>query len=383
MRPQIEYWTIEKLTGNALWHMRRFNHARSLMPVRITHIQEARYRNATGVVSETGYSTVAELATSLAQRMVADDAHIKPIEDPKRRKNRERSGTITRDPAAADIRALFANHRAAWDASDACCELRETLFASLAPQLVPRGKAVVRKIVAFACSSMDDERKPKDRQRHAVQHAMLLTVRDVIKQIQADIFLQQPVDVYCQDPMYTPGDATVLAENGIAVLEDPHAFLAVDETTIVVAIAPSVPVRQIVADLARPVAMIWGRLQLQEKKNLLSDASSAMAGSITVDDAGGWSDPASSRVRQMLESGYAEFDFPWDPVHFGTSDGVAVYVRTGLEEAGIFVDGGGPKMPPLQITTRKKPPAVIRATDETWSAVLQAVQRTFLCQGEK
>jgi hypothetical protein len=41
------------------------------------------------------------------------------------------------------------------------------------------------------------------------------------------------------------------------VLDDPRAFLEVDETTILICIGSDIPVHQIVADIARPAIMIW------------------------------------------------------------------------------------------------------------------------------
>lgn len=373
VKPQIDYWTIEKLTGNALWHIRRYDPARTFLPLRISHIQEARYRDANGTISANGSSTVAELASDLASMSLS-----------------------TADPAPAtalpprvrlhvdELQVVFQRHREEWEASEACHQLRETLFASLAPQLVPRGRGAVRKIVAFACSSMTEEREGGSA-RHAVQHAMVLTVRDVLEQIQAGAGVDaerqlgtdsendsetdetptkestsrkvaQPITVACfaQDPAYDAADRTVLAMEGISVLEDPYGFLAVDETTVVISVAPSVPVRQIVADIARPAAMIWGRI-------VDDGATGARSSSPLVDDMGGWSDPASSRVKQMIEADYAEFDFPRDPHNFGTVDGVALYVRT---------------------SPMVRPPSPPLTDDQAgWSASLfQRLHRTLLCQ---
>ncbi|KIH93036.1 hypothetical protein SPBR_02633 [Sporothrix brasiliensis 5110] len=378
VKPQIDYWNIEKLTGNALWHIRRYDPTRAFLPLRISHIQEARYRDANGTISSSGSSTVAELASGLASVSLST-TEAKPslatVPAPQARLNVD------------ELQAAFRRHRDTWEASDACHQLRETLFASLAPQLVPRGRAIVRKIVAFACSSMTEEREGGSA-RHAVQHAMMLTVRDVLEQIQADAEggaetqldsdsetdseadgiavkaattreAPQPVAVDCfaQDPAYDAADRAVLAMEGVSVLEDPYGFLAVDETTVVISVAPSVPVRQIVTDIARPAAMIWGRI--------VDEGAAAAAGarpsSVLVDDMGGLADPASSRVQQMIEADYAEFDFPRDPHNFGTVDGVAIYVRTS--------PAARPPTPPL--------------TDDQagWSASLfQRLHRTLLCQ---
>ncbi|CAK7218523.1 hypothetical protein SCUCBS95973_003517 [Sporothrix curviconia] len=398
VKPQIDYWTIEKLTGNALWHIRRFDPSRALLPLRISHVQEARYRDAGGTISARGSSTVAELASALAH-MALSAADATPAHAPA---PRERVGVD-------ELQAAFQRHRDQWEASDACQQLRETLFVSLAPQLVPRGRATVHKVVAFACSSMTKEREGGSA-RHAVQHAMVLTVRDVLENIQSggqehvqregggggrtrapesesdsdsetdsaagsspdetigetlanDTATNRKtarpitVDCFAQDPAYDAADRAVLAMEGISVLEDPYGFLAVDETSVVISVAPSVPVRQIVADIARPAAMIWGRIV---DGGAGGDAARSLASPL-IDDMGGWSDPASSRVKQMIEADYAEFDFPRDPHNFGTVDGVALYVRTA----------------PMQ-----RPPSPPPTADQAgWGSLLfQKLHRTLLCQ---
>ncbi len=360
MKPQIDYWTIEKLTGRALWHVRRFDALAAYLALRIGHSQEARYRDAaSGTVSTTGASTVAELARSLAtifssQPLLALPELLAP-----------------RPRLAIDqVRSAFHQHRAVWEASEACRQLRTTLAASLAPQLIPHGRTVIRKIVAFACSSMTEEREGGSA-RHAVQHAMMMTVRDVLERMQnagSESDLDQvdqaektdrvTVQCFAQDPAYDAVDRALLAEEGVAVLDDPHGFLAVDETSFVISVAPSVPVRQIVADIARPAAMIWGRV-LSEK-----DADAVAAGarcSPLVEDMGGWLDPASSRVRQMIVSSYSEYDFPRDRRNFGTVDGVALYVR--------------------QPTASLVPVRTAANERGTWgAALLQRLQRALICQ---
>jgi hypothetical protein len=44
---------------------------------------------------------------------------------------------------------------------------------------------------------------------------------------------------------------------GVRILEDPHGFLDVDNRSMVVSIAASVPVKQIVLDICRPAGIIW------------------------------------------------------------------------------------------------------------------------------
>ncbi|OAA65302.1 hypothetical protein SPI_02089 [Niveomyces insectorum RCEF 264] len=353
LAPQIEYWPIEKLTGVSSWHVRHFDPAHAFLPLRIGHSHEARYRDASGVVHPGGSRTISELASKLARQALepSSPALMAPTEEPMI------SDSQTRRSSVDAVRALFLRHRARWESSTACSELRVTLSTALAPLLAPRGPAVVHKVVAFACSSMTDEREGGSA-RHAVQHALVLTVRDVLARLQAsgivgggggktcDDQKDEPirtvqVDCFAQDPAYGAADVAVLAEHGIIVLDDPDGFLAVDETTVVVAVAPSVPVRQIVADLARPVAMIWGRIVVDDEGHAQK-----------MDDFGGWSDPASPRVQALVRDGYyAEWPFLQDSENnFGTVEGVAVYVR-------------------------KPPPAAAAIWGASW---LQRLQQTWL-----
>ncbi len=61
--------------------------------------------------------------------------------------------------------------------------------------------------------------------------------------------------------MYSEADEQVLRKLGITVLEDPRAFLELDDETVVLSFYPNFPVRQIIADIARPAVMIWRRIR--------------------------------------------------------------------------------------------------------------------------
>jgi hypothetical protein len=74
---------------------------------------------------------------------------------------------------------------------------------------------------------------------------------------------------YAQDPGYDDIDRSILNEHGIKAVEDPEGFLVVDDSSIVLAFAPEVPVMQIVTDLAKPAAMIWPRVEACDEKQSL------------------------------------------------------------------------------------------------------------------
>jgi hypothetical protein len=67
----------------------------------------------------------------------------------------------------------------------------------------------------------------------------------------------QEIKCYAQDPVYDEIDKEFLTSIGIAPLDDPKGFLAVDQQTLVFSVSPNVPVKQIITDLQRPAAMVW------------------------------------------------------------------------------------------------------------------------------
>lgn len=151
-----------------------------------------------------------------------------------------------------EVQAAFDAGVKAWEASEDCQQLR-ALF-----QTVPLPK--VNKIVAFACSTMAMDGVGDGRNRQIYQHALILTMRDIFEN-RSDA--EKPVKVQCfaQDPIYTKIDEDVLGRAGITVLGDPRGFLEVDEQSVVISFAPNIPVRQIIADIARPAVMIWDRVK--------------------------------------------------------------------------------------------------------------------------
>jgi hypothetical protein len=139
--------------------------------------------------------------------------------------------------------------------------------------------------------------------RSMAQHILALTIRDVL----ATRYTTgaHVIKCYAQDPIYTPVDTRVLSEAGFTVVDDPRAFLEVDEASVIIAIDPDIPVRQIIADIARPAIMIWNKV------------APAPDGDVF------FADPVSPRVTQMVGE-YIELPFQVDDKYFGD---LALYVR--------------------------------------------------------
>jgi hypothetical protein len=89
-----------------------------------------------------------------------------------------------------------------------------------------------------------------------IQHALLLTLREWL----VDRGKTEDAVCYAQDPGYRSVDREVLKEHGIEVIDDPRAWLEIDDESIVFSVSPNVPVKEIVADIARPAIVIWERV---------------------------------------------------------------------------------------------------------------------------
>jgi hypothetical protein len=76
------------------------------------------------------------------------------------------------------------------------------------------------------------------------------------------------IKVYAQDPAYTDVDIALLHSIGITPLDDPKGFLEIDAETLVFSVSPNVPVKQVVADVCWPAAMIWNTVMPEEKENV-------------------------------------------------------------------------------------------------------------------
>ncbi|KAK4038958.1 hypothetical protein C8A01DRAFT_16981 [Parachaetomium inaequale] len=159
--------------------------------------------------------------------------------------------------APESVQNAFEDGIKKWEASPQCIQLR-ALFDTMS---LP----TVSNIVAFACCTM----AVKVVQEHTVsQHALVLTLRDILqtRQQQDDDMerqhTEQPPEIRCfaQDPLYDDADEKILRRAGIAVVQDPRGFLEVNNQSVVLSFSPNAPVRQIIADLARPAILIWNRV---------------------------------------------------------------------------------------------------------------------------
>jgi len=156
-----------------------------------------------------------------------------------------------------DLNASFSKHTREWEQSHT-----HKFFKQLLVNLDVTVK--INKIVCFGLGSLSNPQQSHERRSH-IQHASVLTMASTFTKRYPN---QNPIRIYAQDPTYTELDKTFLSYIGITVLSDPKGFLEVDEQTLVFSVAPEVCVRQIVADLSRPAAMVWDTVSdnTKEKK---------------------------------------------------------------------------------------------------------------------
>lgn len=192
-----------------------------------------------------------------------------------------------------DTRGAFDASVRAWQASGDCAKLKSSLAAVPLPGIT--------KIIAFACSSISRD-VDHARIRSATQHALMLTLRDIVQSSQPGV----EIKCLAQDPVYTEIDKVILLEAGITTVDDPEGFLGVDDQSVVLSFSPNIPVRQIITDLARPVMLAWDTV-LTEEQTISRWATAhepPKTGASAEELEACLCDPESSRVRAMIKGEY-------------------------------------------------------------------------------
>ncbi|KAI0433011.1 hypothetical protein F5Y09DRAFT_339005 [Xylaria sp. FL1042] len=188
----------------------------------------------------------------------------------------------------------FQDRERQWKASKAYEELRTALSAIKTPFVLDKLVAVALGPLVFRCAHLE--------------HSMIQSV--LVSAIHSNLLergiLSASSKIYVQDPAYTQLDQDVLSSVGFNVIDDPEAFLMLDDSSVLVSISPDIPVKQIVVDICRPAIIIWSKVW---------DNEESLDFYIT--------DPTSSRVDKMLKEEYYELEFP---VHKNYS-GLIMYVR--------------------------------------------------------
>ncbi|EGD95081.1 hypothetical protein TESG_02574 [Trichophyton tonsurans CBS 112818] len=153
----------------------------------------------------------------------------------------------------------------------------------------------IDEIVAFACGriaqTLEDRLSPWTdivERRVSYQHGLICTIRKALSKWMG----ARGIQCFAQDPAYTTIDYELLKMHAITTIDDPEGFLMIDDTTLVISMAPNIPVKGIIANTAQP-AMIY-------RSNILAT--------------------------QFLDSSYSRTEFPHDPDNFKD---VAMYTKLG------------------------------------------------------
>ncbi|KAF2419618.1 hypothetical protein EJ08DRAFT_683597 [Tothia fuscella] len=188
------------------------------------------------------------------------------------------------DYPLAGIQAEYATYQSNWLKSTPYQALQKILNSSLA-------KLDITNIIAFGLGSL---RVGEHASRSHTQHAAVLTMASTIEKL-----MGRKVDCYVQDPSYNTVDAEFLNSKGITILEDPHGFLNTNSNTLVFSVCPNVPVKQIIADMTWPAAMIWDTVDTTEEQREWRTEVFDDGEAYRVSPYG--TDPDSSRVREMVQ----------------------------------------------------------------------------------
>ncbi|KAJ5761411.1 hypothetical protein N7533_003450 [Penicillium manginii] len=160
----------------------------------------------------------------------------------------------------------------AWEESETCAHFKSILSSEVSGH-------EINKIVGLACGSLA---LPNNEQA-TNQTAVLVSVRKWLKEREK----KDDISCYIQDPMNTSVDREVLTDIGFEMIDDPRGWLEIDERSVVLSVAPNVPVKEIIADTARPAVVIWNRVPDEDTDS---------------------TDPDTARVREMM-AGYKLHEF--------------------------------------------------------------------------
>ncbi|KAI0173455.1 hypothetical protein GGR52DRAFT_387993 [Hypoxylon sp. FL1284] len=158
------------------------------------------------------------------------------------------------------------------------------------------------------------------RGRALMQHALALQARDRLR-LPDDFSFDtlRHVELYAQDPAYSAADRAALQAFGFEVVGQHGAggFALVDDNSLVITCHPSAPVTQILADIARPAAILTTADvdPIRTKKMHSLPLSSPLH----------FYDSPSPRTREMMRE-YKENTIE-DPTNMISSTGLRMYIR--------------------------------------------------------
>ncbi|GKZ29583.1 hypothetical protein AbraIFM66950_005615 [Aspergillus brasiliensis] len=189
-----------------------------------------------------------------------------------------------------EIHSAFEHINTQWLKSETCSNLGRSLVK---PRFLPK---TITKIVAFGLGTLGKVEFGNFSVRSFAQHAAMITMASALKERNNSEGCRD-IQCFVQDPYYDEKDIEFLTTIGITVVNDPQGFLEIDEQTLVFSVCPNIPVRQIVADVQWPAAMIWNSLTSEEEmdgwRRWLPNGEVFLAGPMMTD-------PDSDRVCEMV-----------------------------------------------------------------------------------
>jgi len=169
------------------------------------------------------------------------------------------------------LKAAWDEARCNWNQNTVCSELTATLgkITYIPPN--------IKRIVCFGLGSLEgcqdypylDALSACDGlplRREMTQHAAALTIATVL----GERLGTNSLPILAQDPAYSSLAKRLLMSVGFEVVggHGSLAFTHVDEETVVVSCYPDIPVKQVVADIARPAVMIWNEVEPAAKEKI-------------------------------------------------------------------------------------------------------------------
>lgn len=195
--------------------------------------------------------------------------------------------------------SIFERNRHIWNGSESCKLLKSCLQQHL----------TTRQVTKVACFGLGDVcRKPPEWLRRQItsdedeldasivspnmlQHLIAVTIVEVCRE-----HTRSSVELLAQDPDYTRETEDILKQNGFSIVGRHGAggFAEIDDTTIVFSVFVEAPLKQIIADIARPTMIISTGFEVFN------------------DHEKPWADAESPRTKEMWRE-YSNSKFPISP----------------------------------------------------------------------
>ncbi|KAF4332979.1 hypothetical protein FBEOM_13214 [Fusarium beomiforme] len=210
--------------------------------------------------------------------------------------------------------SVFEENRISWIQSQSCKLLESQL----------RGHLGAKKVTKIICCGLGDmcRQPPEWMKRHMasstdemdlsivrpsmIQHLIALTMAQVFRTDNGN-----EVQLLAQDPDYTEETKEILEKNGFSIVGQSGAggFAEIDDDSVVFSVFVEAPLKQIIADIARPVVVISTEFEVFNDHELSYRPSYIFTPLTPHASRKPWIDADSPRTKQMWQE-YHDFHFP-------------------------------------------------------------------------